>query len=419
MKNGVIMNNSASINISKKKKEYVLLTVSFLYFAVSNISRMLELIGIGRVFPYIIFFSLFIIFAIRSLSKLKMIDIAIYAVITVIFAYGLSHYSTYIASSLNVLSIFAINYPAYYYFKLCDDDYIEKGARYSSVFSTVYLLFYYFVIIRPKGWYDMNYAYWIATPLVLQSYYFFKDGKKINLFASLIMLFTLFISGCRGALLLAIISLGYLYFFGDIKKQKKITIGIVLLTIVVIAFININTIAEYLGAYSSTSRNIQKLLSGDFFDSASRENVYNYAKHLIELKPTGYGPLASRKLISFEPYPHSIYYEMQLDYGRILGSLAVFIIMAMGCYNLFYYRKTKLQGVVAVVTIMGLFSLIISGSYFYEAYVPANIALFVKAISAKRPIKNARYKRNVKRSNVKRGNVKRDKVSNNRGAYEN
>lgn len=403
------MNYSASVDNSNMKKDKVLLTVSFLYFAVSNVSRMLELIGIGRAVSYIIYFLLFFIFVINSFSKLKLIDIAIYIAISIILVFGVTHYSNYITSSINVLSVFAINFPAYYFFRLCDDEYIEKGARYSSVFSTVYLLFYYFAFIRPKGWYDMNYAYWIATPLVLQCYYYFKDGKKINLFASLIMLLTLFISGCRGALLLTITSLGYLYFFGDIRKQKKITIGIVLIAIVVIVFVNINTITEYLGAYSSTSRNIQKLLSGDFLASASRENVYDYAKYLIDSKPTGYGPLASRKLISFEPYPHSIYYEMQLDYGRVIGSLAVFSIMAMGVYNLLYYKKTKLQGVVAIVTIMGLFSLIISGSYFYEAHVPATIALFVKSISAKKQIKNAQQKQDVGHGTV----------SNNRGAYEN
>ena len=75
-------------------------------------------------------------------------------------------------------------------------------------------------------------------------------------------------------------------------------------------------------------------------------------------------------------YPHSLLYELQLDFGKYFGFILFAIFVYMAISNLIQYRKSSLRVVVAVMSILGMGSLIISSSFYYEIYLPATIALY-------------------------------------------
>lgn len=368
-------------NINSNKKQMTLsLMMSILYFGISDISRALAHVGISRVISYIVYILIFILFALKYLPRLRICDIVYHIIIIPIAVSGLGKYAAYINSDSNVYAMVIMVIPSYYFYRVCDDDNLVEGNKRAATFSTIYLLIYYFVYIRRTSGYDMNYAYWIAPPMCVNFYYYLEKKIKLNLISSVIMFITLVLSGSRGALGLSILCL--LYFIVFRKHNLKIAIVTVLFIITASLFVFFypDIVFNFLNRFSGKSRNIMKLLNGDFLQSSSRDKLYEICKKLIDANPNGYGPLASRELIDEYPYPHSIFYELQLDFGRDIGICVFVMIFAMAAFNIIYYCNKRMQVVVGIIEILGLCSLMVSSSYYQETYVPATIALFVNAM---------------------------------------
>ncbi len=358
-------------------------TVGFLYFAVSNISRMLLLAGIPRQVPYVLFFLLLGVFFLKNLKSLVWWDFLYYLVVGGGTIPGVLKYAQYVNGTENVLAVFVVFIPAYLFFRLFSqrDEALEKCFVAAAWFAALYLLPYYAVFIRGNASvsYSMPYAYWISFPICVFVHRYWETRKIVYLLFALVMYATLALSGCRGALLLTTLFVGFDFLEQwNRKLTNKTVLCIISFVLVVTALLaNLDSILSFLGQYSDTSRNIRKLLEGNYLVSTTREPLYEKCRLLLDNRPEGYGPFASRWLIPEHNYPHSLRYELQLDFGKMVGGTVFVLLWGITVFNVMAYRKTKMALVVNYLSIVGMGSLIVSTSYYYEIYVPAMIGLFV------------------------------------------
>ena len=366
----------------------LLFSVGFLYFAVSNISRMLLLVGIPRQIPYALFFALLGIFFAKNWKSVVWVDFIYYFVVAACALPGVLKYGQYTNESEYVLSIFVLFVPAYLFFRLFSrwDDVLEKCFVAAGWFAACYLLPYYAVFIHgnPSVEYSMAYAYWISFPICVFVHCWLETKNVFYILFSVVMYATLALSGCRGALLLTTLfaafeAVGH-WNWKMTRKRVLFILSFVLLASLLVA--NLDSIASALGHFSGTSRNIRKLLEGDYLVSTTREPIYDRCRLLLDNCPEGYGPFASRWLIPGHNYPHSLRYELQLDYGKMVGGTVFVLLWGITVFNVVAYRKTKQALVVNYLAIVGMGSLLVSSSYYYEIYVPAMIGLFVSRFYA-------------------------------------
>ncbi|WP_303819732.1 hypothetical protein [Ruminococcus flavefaciens] len=364
--------------------------VGFLYFSISNLSRMIfQFLGIPRELMYGIYIIFLLIYFLKYISKIRIYDFIYYMIVIPVVAIGLSNYSSYIDSSSSVFATVILFLPSYLFFRFYDPKKLVDVFVHSQIFAMCYLLVYYVTDVRNAEHYSMDYGYWIAIPIVTFVYLFFQSKKRIYLISSIVATVTLTLAGNRGALLLAILCILYYYLSADTGPNKStrwtlkiLSIGMICIMLVVTSNMWLGFLAQHFGQ----SRTIQKMLDGDLLKSSTRDRLYAVEKVFLHDNKWGYGPLASRKLLYPHSYPHSLIYEMQLDFGVIIGGSIAIAILFMGVCNLIKYRDKEIRLVVGYIEIMGLGSLLVSSSYYYENYVPATIALFIMAqkLSSKR-----------------------------------
>ena len=363
------------------KKNALIFIVGFLYFAVGDVGRLLGLFGLPREVGYGLFFLLFSFLTIQRIRFIKVYDALIILALLAVSATGTILYSRYISSITSKLAPLLIFFPSYLFFRLYDFDKLEDIFEKAAVFSCVFLLVYYVLVVRTSGTtYNMSYAYWVAFPIVCFAGLFLRKRKAIYLIAGLIMLSTLLFSGSRGALLLTAACIVYLIITEVLKHgaSTKKLIGLVAIGITALLIVAFSdNIISFLSQFSGTSRNIRMLLNGRMLESASRSRIYELSRQFIEQNRWGYGPLASRQLLSGHSYPHSLWYELQLDYGQIPGIILFVMIVFMAISNLIRYYNKKESILVVFISILGIGSLMVSSSYFYEMCVPATIAMYI------------------------------------------
>ena len=343
---------------------------------------MFQLFGIPRELMYGIYIIFLIVYFMKYIHKIQIFDLIYYMIIIPVISYGLIHYGEYIDSSSNFFAVIILFLPGYLFFRIYDFDKMEKTFIASQKYAMIYLLVYYITTVRNADHYSMDYGYWIAIPIVTFIYIYLNTKKIYYMIPAIIALMTLILAGNRGALLLGILCGIYYYIMLDNNEvnNKKITRVLVIAGVAIFLMITSNLWLTILGQHFRQSRTIQKLVEGDLLKSATRERLYYKVKYLISQNESGYGPLASRKILDAYPYPHSLIYEMQLDFGVVIGTLTSFIILIMGGINLYRYRNSNMRLIVAYIELIGLGSLLVSSSYYYENCVPATIALFLMSM---------------------------------------
>ena len=146
--------------------------MSLLFFGISDISRALTYIGIPRPVPYIIYIVTLVLFVFKNISRIKIYDLIYYLIVVIAVLYGIAANGSYIENVINIYAIILLFIPGYFYFRFVNDDDLVKGLRIAIDFSSIFLIVYYWLFVRTQSGYDMNYAYWIATPLCINLYYY-------------------------------------------------------------------------------------------------------------------------------------------------------------------------------------------------------------------------------------------------------
>lgn len=364
----------------------ILRIIPFLFFAISSISKILNMVGIPRELPYAVYILIFLLFFIINIPRIRLFDICYYLIAIFLVAWGLYYNASYINSDTNILAVLINFLPAYFFFRFCEEDNILRGLKTATYVNIVYLLIYYLMTVRSQTHYSMDYAYAAAVPLCVIMYYYIQDKKPWKAALIIVLFLSIVVFGNRGAMVFPLLCGAYYLYTDskfDSKKRNKMLLGIMaFVMIVMILYIFSNQIVAFLEQYAGISRTISKIVTGEFFASSTRDRLYEQCKYIIESMQGGQGPLSSRRLIVGFIYPHSLLYELQIDYGRLLGATGFALIIYAAIRNLIVYRNRELRLYVAVISILGIGCLMISSSLYYEIYVPATIALYINSKQA-------------------------------------
>ena len=309
------------------------------------------------------------------------IDWFVQAFIAFIGLVGFVANGSYISEQSSLFALIILFIPSYYFFRVCDFKNTVRGITISAYFSAVYLFLYYFIHLRGNesySFYSMNFGYWAALPICVFCYLIVVKKRILNILflGPLIVLEVLF--GSRGSLIL---TLGFiaLTFIVNCFRNKKPIFSLLRLSVVALIIVYFSSyFLSFLSSYASISRNISKLMVGDLFSSVGRDDLYLVCKRLVEINPSGYGPLGSRKLITGYPYPHSLIYELQIDFGRVIGAVFFALIMIACAYSIWKSRKYDISMVVGIIIVTGVGALFVSSSLYQEYYVPAILAISSK-----------------------------------------
>lgn len=137
---------------------------------------------------------------------------------------------------------------------------------------------------------------------------------------------------------------------------------------IVIGIIYINEILEYLYNlllnFGIRSRSIQLFLRDDIYLSG-REKIYDDVINGILDKPIqGIGLAGDRQIIG-GGYAHNIFIEILANFGVILGSFIILILICLIISSLFT-KENKRYNMIIIWISVGFVHLFVSGSYLIE-----------------------------------------------------
>lgn len=353
---------------TEKKNKFDILMIT-IYLCAGMLKDALEMINIPGVISYIIS-TIFILIHFFKCIEMKRINTYIYYFILSFFLLpGIVRYSTRIGTERSFLIIYNF-YMAYYVFRHIDIETTFIGFRLYSYLS----LFFY---LPQATKYNnqlmyMDFAYSILLPMCFLAYDLFEK-KNLFKFLLLAISFVFLLSfGCRGALVAFVLFIIYTIVFNDYVKHRFLWI-VGSLIVLILLYFNLESIFEMLQSYGYSGRTIDKLLSGTFTQSTSRDEIYETCINLIKQNPLGLGILGSRRY--FDPYCHSIVYEILIDVGYIFGPMILIYIVYICFRGLFKVPNKQYRLILSMLIICGIIRLLVSSSLYHNIYIPAILAL--------------------------------------------
>lgn len=276
--------------------------------------------------------------------------------------------------------------PSFIYSFSIDDKNIFMNIVYkvSNIVFIVGLLIGILVFMNKMsiGTYSMSLSYYMLLPAIINLY---KNTIKIStssivkFITSLLLIIAL---GSRGA----IMCLGVYIIFLIIKNNKKITyksllllsIGILIIFLGIIYFDNIvEALYNVFLNYGIHSRTLD-LFMHDILHLSGRNHLYDtIIQQIIENPLIGIGIAGDRVFLG--GYTHNIFIEILADFGIIIGSILIIILLLI-CYKAIK-NKNKLDSDIAIIWFcIGFIPLLVSSSYLINFQFWIFLGLAVRSI---------------------------------------
>ena len=226
------------------------------------------------------------------------------------------------------------------------------------------------------GEYDMVLSYTALLPCTILCNEVLEHIRVKDMMWLIIGVGINFLYGCRGA------NLCFILFFVvkvllDVKPDKKkygfilcgIVVGIVgicALIIIINSGLNTSRVARF--------RVIEKLLSGEFFKSQGRTDLYDYYFEIFKLRPyLGWGVCG--KWLDGGNYPHNFFIEVIISFGSIVG-LCIIAILIIGII-IMLKECEKTERMLMCIYLSNAASLLLSGTFLQNTAFYITVALVV------------------------------------------
>lgn len=210
----------------------------------------------------------------------------------------------------------------------------------------------------------MTFSYNLLLPTTFVLLLCIKEFKLYRATVAILGICLIFVAGCRGALLGAVISpLIYIFFFGKLDKNIKyrITILLVALLLMVLFFYDsiLQAVSSKLTDIGLNSRTLEMLLNSSITDDSSRGRILQNIMSQVDL--LGHGLWGDRVILNGR-YPHNIIAEILIDYGWILGSGILILLI---CIILRGLNKANVLMSIVLCSLLstGIVKLLLSGSF--------------------------------------------------------
>lgn len=350
-----------------------------IWLALTPISGVFELFGIPKVLVYGIFVVLLFFYVIDRAYTLRKagdngIDILLfYCVVAPMVLIGIARFNSYFSNESAAYVILIVMLPAYFMVRTTQIRSLISAIRIASYIT---LLYYY-----PQPFIDkldiqyMEYGYWIEFSLCAVCAFALRERKLPDIALSIYGLATLLVFGCRGALIGTILFLLFLYLKNGFTPAKAgFALAVTGVGAVILA--NIQSIYIALQGIGIQSRTLRLMVEGEFSSSNGRDALYQQCQSIIDSISIPDGPLSSRALLKGYPYPHSLFYELQIDFGAFVGILIFLLIVGISIYLLVKAKDWETYCPAALFLLVGLVMLSVSSSVYHQFYIPAGLALF-------------------------------------------
>ena len=231
--------------------------------------------------------------------------------------------------------------------------------------------------------YSQNTGYQTLIPLSIFFFQYYAKKKRIYLLASFGSILVILMSGSRGPLLCAVLSMALIMFINLRSTPKRLLLNIIILVIIYLVWILLYSfILNWLSLRFSTvgvsTRVLDRLISSSLFEDDMRIRMRNYGISYAFVHPLwGTGVLNDRYLIYntlvnaanstvFGSYCHNIFVELLMQFGLIPG-LCVSAALVRRVFISFSRKNEPVKMIMCVLITLGFFPLMISRSYFTYA----------------------------------------------------
>ena len=210
----------------------------------------------------------------------------------------------------------------------------------------------------------MTFSYNLLLPTTFVLLLCIKEFKVYRASVAILGIGLIFVAGCRGALLGAVISpLIYIFFFGKLDKNIKyrVTILLVALVFIVLFFYDpiLKLVSSKLMGIGLNSRTLEKLQNSSIMDDSGRGSILQNTMSQVDL--LGHGLWGDRVILNGR-YPHNIIAEILIDYGWILGSGILILLICIILRGL--HKANVLMSIVLCSLLStGIVKLLLSGSF--------------------------------------------------------
>lgn len=273
----------------------------------------------------------------------------------------------------NALDYFVI-IPLTFIYALCLSDYLEfkKILKISSIIIFVFGVatsLIVFLGIGDIGAYSMSLSYYLLIPAIISLNEFFNKYRFSYLMIFMLAFLFILSLGSRGPLI-PIVTFVFLKLIKSNSNSFKNMIQKILLISIFfgLAFLYrpiLNTLSNFLDYLNLNSRTIRLLLDNLLYLSG-RDNLYISSLNLIKDNPIfGYGIFGDRYLLG--TYVHNIILELFIDFGLIIGSLIIFVIVYKMIIRIFQTKNIIKYEIFIMWFSIGVIPLFVSGSYLTSA----------------------------------------------------
>jgi hypothetical protein len=231
--------------------------------------------------------------------------------------------------------------------------------------------------------YGLGFGYELLFPTLIFGYHAIREANVKNMLLSLVGATLMLIAGSRGQFICIAIFLVIMLF--TYAKPKKLVLcgSVLLLAAIFIVFIGwdviSNTIISLLERFNVPSRTLNMLITGTIGITSGRDILWGNAVSKIQENPFGYGFMGDRHFqvyTHFSGYSHDIFLELWIDFGVIVGTGIILILLIGAIKMLFCCKDDDWRGLFIIFFSVSC-QLIMSKTFWRSPYFWAAIAITV------------------------------------------
>ncbi|MBO0462887.1 hypothetical protein JZO83_14255 [Enterococcus sp. DIV1298c] len=233
--------------------------------------------------------------------------------------------------------------------------------------------------------YSMGFSYSTIFYFIFLLNDFFFTKKISSLFFSLPIFLVIFAYGSRGAL---VCILAFLLFrlTKNIFQKKHLLQSLIQILVILVTYLNLNNILLYIQkifhSANIQSRTLTLMLQNEIDYSAGRDVLYSTVIDAIKKEPLVIrGINADYNLLGI--YSHNILLELTYQFGVIIGSILIIILLFMILSTLFKKYSFEFDSLIIIILAIWTSQLMVSYSLWISIYFWFFVGLFINKANNK------------------------------------
>lgn len=227
-----------------------------------------------------------------------------------------------------------------------------------------------------KHSYNLTMGYLVAFGCILFMGLYLFNRKLPDLICMLTSFVVILLAGSRGPMicLAAAFLLFEVYRFTRIRTPsgKLLALFVVSMLALVVLIIGLPVISmgfiRLLSSLDIDSRTVEQLLAGEIMNDSGRSNIYEISRNMIrDGGLLGYGFYGDRHVIGrtwHYGYPHSVFYEILIEFGPLLGGVFI-VLFAFFVLRMLFRCRDDSWMLLFIVFFCASIKLILSDSFWY------------------------------------------------------